>query len=234
MPKAAQHLGRSLTLGFAALLAAGAAGAAGPPTRPATAPAPADAPAVEHADAKPPAPRAPLTPVGAVRELPDAERQAAVAARDAADLLRADYEKPDRLARAKGARAAGVDDAAFAGVVRAYRRAIDQFPGSEVECYCRLRLAGTYQYRGQFELALDEAKQAAERFTGTGPGLEATQAVALTYLQALHDPVQAADWFEKLQAAAAAVKDDPERLKWQVAAAEGLTRCNAEPRAGKK
>jgi hypothetical protein len=64
--------------------------------------------------------------------------------------------------------------------------------------------------------------------------LEARQAVALTYLQALHDPAQAVVWFEQLQAAAGSLKDDPERLKWQVAAAEGLARCNAEPRAGKK
>ena len=221
----------ALTLGFAVLLGAGGAG---PDTRPA---APADAPVAGHPDAKPPAAeRVPLAPVGGVRELADPERQEAQAARDAADLLRANYEKSHRPPpQGQGPGAAGAaGDADFAAVVAAYRRAIDQFPGTELECYCRLRLAGAYQYHGQFDTALDESKRAAERFAGTRPELEATQAVALTYLQALHEPAQATVWFQKLQAAAGAVKDDPERLKWQVAAAEGLARCNAEPRVGKK
>jgi hypothetical protein len=245
MPHAARHPALSLAIGAAALLAV----AAGPATHPAD---PVD-PAAGKADAKPvdakpvapkpPAERGPLPPVGAVRELDEQDRQEAIADRDAADLLRSHYEEARRLrnqagagAGAGGAAGAGAagDDAAYNEVVAAYRRAIGRFPGTEVECYCRLRLAGAYQYRGLFDAALNESKQAAERFAGTGPGLGATQAVALTYLQALHDPANAAIWFHQLQTAAGAVKDDAERGKWQAAAAEGLARCAAERPPAKK
>ena len=226
MPHAARPPALALTLGFAVLLAAAAAAPAGPSTRPdAPAAGKAEAKVDAKPDAKPAAERAPLPPVGVVRELGEDERNEAIADRDTADRLRGAFEAAHRGPAAK---AGGVEAAAFNDVVAAYHRAIGRFPGTEIECYCRLGLAGAYQYRGQFDAAMDEQKQAAERFAGTRPGLEATQAVALTYLQAVHDPAQAAVWFRQLRTAAGAARDDDERVKWQTAAAEGLARCEAE------
>jgi hypothetical protein len=148
MPRAAQPTALLLMLGVAVLSAWRNANAAGPATRPAAAPvappAPADPLADVRADAKPPqAERVPLAPVGELREMPDAERQEALAARDAADLLRANYEKAHGPDRGKAAGGAGAgENLAFAGVVTAYRRAIDRCPGTEFECYCRLGRAG--------------------------------------------------------------------------------------------
>jgi hypothetical protein len=235
MASIARQSALSLVVGVVLILGAGAAHpATRPGAAPAAPPAPANAPADARADAKPPAgERVPLAPVGELREMADAEREESLAARDAADVLRANYEKAHGAGRGKAAGGAGAGEN-LAFVVTAYRQAIDRCPGSELECYCRLGLAGAYQYRGQFDATLNEARQAAERFAGTPPGLQAAQAVALIHLQALHDPAQAAPWFRKLQAAAAVVKDDAERLKWQSAAAEGLARCDAERGAGKK
>lgn len=218
-----------------------AALAAGPATRPDAPVDRGDPPAAagEKADAKkaakPAAARVEMQPVGVVREVEGDERNEAFAARDRADLLRAAFEQAHRGPGA--AKAGGGADAAFNDVVAAYRDAIGRFPGTEIDCYCRLRLAGAYQYRGLFDATLNECKQAAERFAGTKPGMEAAQAVGLTYLQALHDPAQAAVWFRQLQTAAGLLKDDAERIKWQAAAAQGLARCEElrpPPPAAKK
>lgn len=183
-------------------------------------PADRPAPKLPAAAENPPA-------AGAVRELHGQERNDAIEARDNADLARAAYEKNRRAGPAKAENAAD-DEAAFAPVQAAYQNAITRYPGTEIDCHCRIRLAGAYQFRGQFDRAVDQAKQAAERFAGTEPGMGATQAVGLIYLQALHDPAQAAVWFNRLNAQAADLKDESSRGKWQVAAAQGLARCEAE------
>lgn len=218
------------------MLAAGTLGA-GPATRPATKPAdPAPVaadrdipkpPAGDAAVRLPPLPPAPLPPVGALRQQPHEEYSAAVDARDAADRRRAAYEKSHRPGRAKNPDDQARQDDDFAEVVTLYRQAINRFPATEIECDLRIRLAGAYQYRGQFDLALQEAKQAAERFAGTPPGLSATHTVGLIYLQAMHDKRQAEVWFQRLRAEAGAIKDDELRLKWDVAATQGLARCRA-------
>ena len=145
MPEVVRRSTLPLMLGFATLLGAGVPDpATRPVAAPAAPPAPADGPAEVRADAKAPAAeRVPLAPVGELRDMADAERQEALAARDAADLLRANYEKAHGPDRGKAAGGAGAgENLAFAGVVTAYRRAIDRCPGTEFECYCRLGRAG--------------------------------------------------------------------------------------------
>jgi hypothetical protein len=110
----------------------------------------------------------------------------------------------------------------------AYRRAIDRWPGTEVDAWCRLWLAGAYQYRGRFEQALDEAKQASEVFAGTTEGPNADHTIGLIYLQSLHGPARAAPRFHNVRAGAAGMTDPQERVKWEAAAAQGLARCEAE------
>src|SRR5947209_2441669 len=115
MPRAAQPTALLLMLGVAVLPAGRNANAADPATRPAAAPvappAPAAPPADVRADAKPPpAERVPLAPLGELREMADAERQEALAARDAADLLRANYEKAHGPNRGKAAGGAGAGE----------------------------------------------------------------------------------------------------------------------------
>jgi hypothetical protein len=229
-------------LAVAALLTA----AAGPATHPeapapakraaaepAVAPAPA-APAAVPADARPPADRAPLPPVNQIRELQGQEYSNAVDARDAADLLRAAYEGARSRRLGNAAPPPAANDVEFDRVAAAYRQAIARYPGTEFEHSCRTRLAGAYQFRGQFDRAIDEAKQDAERFEGTKLGLEAIQSVGLIYLQAIHDPAQAKVWFNKLKIAAGTINDDQVRQKWGAAAAQGLTRSDEELARGKK
>lgn len=203
-----------------------AAVAAGPATQPAPPANPGNPPAAQ---------RTPLPPVGQVRQLQGQEYSAAVDARDNADQLRAAYENArSRQRRAQAAPPPAANDPEFDHVVAAYRQVIVNYPGTQFEHDCRLRLAGAYQYRGQFDRTLEETKQNAERFAGTKLGMESLQAVALTYLQALHDPAQAAAWFDRLKSAAGTLRDEDERLKWQVAATQGLARCETERGAGKK
>jgi hypothetical protein len=188
-------------------------------------------PANEAAKVNADAPRSPLPNVGQIRLLEGQEEYSnAVTARDNADLMRAAWEKAN--GRRAGQAAPPPNDAEFEKVVAAYKQAIDSYPGTEIEHQCRIRLAGAYQFRGKFDKTIEEAKKDAERFVGTKFGAEATQTVALTYLQALHDPVQAQVWFQKLQIESARFNDENERAKWQAAAREGLERCAAEQ--GKK
>ena len=130
-------------------------------TSPAATPAPANAPADVRADARPPpaAERVPLAPVGELREMADAERQEALAARYAADLLRANYEKAHGPDRGKAAGGAGTgENLAFAGVGTAYRHAIDRCPGTELECYCRVRTTRECRFCKLFWIELDLRK----------------------------------------------------------------------------
>ncbi len=220
--------GRRLKLASRATLAAVmlSAVSAGPATKPANraggdpaghaAPAP-NAPAAPKAPVAPKAEieidRAALPPVGAVRQLEGEDHQEAVRLRDAADLARAQFE---RQFRAHPKPFPPEADASFEDVVAAYGQVISRFPGTEADCYCRLRLSGAYLYRGKRPQALDEAKQAAEVFEGTRPGLDADFTVARYYLNPFKDPNRATVWLNRLQAALPLVKDPQERQKMEL------------------
>jgi hypothetical protein len=182
--------------------------------------------AADPAKGQPQEQRAPLPPVGQIRNLEGQEYSNAVTASDNADLALEAYEAAHR--KRPNQPAPPDNPAEFEKVIAAFKQAIERYPGTEIEHYCRLRLAGAYQVHGQFDKTLDEAKKDAERFAGTRLGAEATQTVALTYLQALHDPAQATVWFQKLQAEANRLPEEQELAKWQAAATEGLARCAAE------
>jgi hypothetical protein len=182
-----------------------------------------NAPAAPNARAAPKAPAAPkaeieidraaLPPVGVVRQLEGEDRHEAVRLRDAADLARAAFE---RQYRAHPKPFPPESDAAFEDVVAAYREVITRFPGTEADCYCRIRLSGAYLYRGKRPQALDEAKQAAEVFAGTRLGLEADFTVARHYLNPFRDPARATVWLNRVQAALPLLKDPQERQKMEL------------------
>jgi hypothetical protein len=190
--------------------------AAAPATKPATRPADNPAPAPRKGEID----RAPLPPVGKVRQLEGFDHQDAENLRRAADLTRADFEKRYRSHPGPFPPEA---DAAFEGVVAAYRQVISRFPGTEADCYCRIRLSGAYLYRGKREQAVDEAKQAAEVFAGTRPGLDADLAVAHHYLNSLRDPAHAATWLLRVRQALPLIEDPSERQKMDMAFDQALS-----------
>jgi hypothetical protein len=201
-----------------------AAAWAAPATRPATQPAKDGPPPRREID------RAPLPPVAQVVELEGEDRNEAIRLRDAADLARAGFEKRYRAHPKPFPPEA---DAEFEEVAAAYREVSSRFPGSEMDCYCRICLGGAYLYRGKPEQAVDEAKQAAERFAGTRLGLDADMTVARFYLNPLRDPARAATWLLRVQNALPQIKDADQRQKMQTAyqqATAELEKLKLEPR----
>jgi hypothetical protein len=173
------RVGRGVVFVATGVVVAALAAGAAPATRPAmTRPAqarPADVPPAQALPAQaaprraPPQPfveidRAPLPPVGVVRKLEGDDYSQAVDARGRADLARGAFERRHRSFPAAPTPEA---DAEFGEVVAAYLDVITRFPGSELDCYCRICLSGAYTYRGRYAEALDEAKKAAEVFAGS-------------------------------------------------------------------
>jgi hypothetical protein len=156
----------------------------------------------------------------------------AIEARDQADLSRAAYELNHKAGKVTG-------DAkdAFDQVLSAYARSIDRPLVSpeviKVVAYCHLRLAGAYQYVGEFDKAVAQGKEAAKVSAGSSQEIDATLTVGLIYLQALHDPRKALTWMKRAQDLAQSISSDKdEQAKWLAAAAQGIQRCEQE--AGKK
>jgi tetratricopeptide (TPR) repeat protein len=152
----------------------------------------------------------------------------AIQARDQADRSRAAFElsyKSGKLpADAKGD---------FDRVVSDYAKSIDRPLVSQdvmkVVAYCHLRLAGAYQYVGEFDKAVAQAKDASNVSAGTAEEVDATYNVGLIYLQALHDPKEALTWMKHAQGLVASVLPDAsDHAKWLTATAEGIRRCEQE------
>ena len=190
--------------------------AAGPATKPATRPAGDPAPAPRRGEIG----RAPLPPVGRVRQLEDPDHQEAENLRRNADLGRAAFEKHYR---SHPAPFPPQSDAEFESLVAAFREVSVRFPGTKADCYCRIRMSGAFLYRGKREEALDEAKQAAELFAGTRPGLDADFAVARHYLNPIRDPNRAATWLLRVRQALPLIEDPSERQKMDMAFNEALS-----------
>jgi tetratricopeptide (TPR) repeat protein len=156
----------------------------------------------------------------------------AVTARNQADLTRATFEHEHRA----GPLAKDAGDA-FEQVVAAYQRAI-QRPNSSPEVLqvivnSHLRVAGAYQYVGQFDKAVAQAKKGVEVSAGTASEVEATYNLGLIYLQALHDLPSALAALKRTQELIPATMKDPdEQAKWLTAASEAIARCQRE--AGEK
>jgi hypothetical protein len=184
-------------------------------------------------DKAPPATqRSPLPPFGQLRVLQGDEWSRACDARDLGDTRRAAHEKHFQSGP-KYPKNDPKADAEFASVVEAYKDASKSFPATEIDLYCRLRLSGAYQYRGEFDKALDEARGASELFAGTAKAMEADMSVGLIYLQVLHQPREARAWFERVQGAPV-LEDKEAQAKWRAAAADALARCEDEIAAEKK
>ncbi len=210
-----RFLSSGLTIGF---LWIGIAAAYGEPP---AGPAPADG----GANVRRPAPADPA----------EQERRRALNkaldARNQADLSRAAYESANKA----GKPSAKAKDA-FEQVVAAYEKAIDRPLASpeviEVVAYCHLRLAGAYQYAQEFDKAVDQSKKAVHASAGTAKEIDATYAVGLIYLQAIHDPKEAMTWMKRTQDLTQTIVLDPaEQAKWFAATAEAIQRCEQE---GKK
>ena len=151
----------------------------------------------------------------------------AVLARDRADLKRSDFESKNRDGPV--AKTATVE---FEQVVAAYQEAINRPVSSpeirNVVLYCYLRLAGAFQHVQQFDKAIEQATKAANQFAGTPEEVEATMAVGLIYLQAVHDPNKAIEWLKKSQELAQAIDVPEQKAKWLSATAESLRRAEKE------
>jgi hypothetical protein len=113
--------------------------------------------------------------------------------RDTADMLRAVYEKAYQP-HFRSAEA----DAEFATVVQAYRHVIDRYTQTEAAAWCRQRLAGAYQYRGDRDMSQKLLKEAATRALNQKQAVTAAFALGLHHLQSRHDPASALPYFETI------------------------------------
>ena len=144
-----------------------------------------------------------------IRELRGRELQEARAASDAADQMRAAFEsaypwKPSDARSENASPASAAAQEEFAGVEAAYKEVMDKYAHTEIAAYCGLRLSGLYKYRRDTTRAVDQAKDTASQFAGTSYETNALFTVGLIYLQSLHDPRQAAEWFKKIPKPSAA------------------------------
>ena len=153
--------------------------------------------------------REPIPDYQAVRE---AEHRAWIESRrlrDAADLLRAAY----RRAYSPHFRSAEAD-AEFAQVVQAYRCVIDGYTQTEAAAYCRQRLAGAYQYRGDRAMARKTLNEAANEARNQRQAVNAAFTLGLHHLQSRHDPAAGLTYFETIPwppPVPAGEKSDPHR-----------------------
>jgi hypothetical protein len=175
---------------------------------------------------------APGPVAGAARQQPkpappdDPDRRRLIEAqhlRDEADLLRAAYERSNHPGpvpeKAKKE---------FDALVSKYRTAIDHDPYGPVATYCRQRLAGAYNYTGDFAAGLRVLMEAVTLASTPVELVEADHAAGLQCLQAMHKPGEALQWFERAHAQLKEIHDDEQRAKWTTAVDQCIARCRAE------
>jgi hypothetical protein len=155
------------------------------------------------------------------------KRSEAVAARNRADLMRADYEKGVSATRKTtgqgGAPGQRPIDPEAAKVVRAYQEVIDQYPHTEIAAYCAFRLSGLYQFLRHFDKAAELTERVANEFAGTLEGKRAALEMGLIQADGLHDPAEAAKWFSRIPKPATPTGADDDTLF--LSAQEGLVKC---------
>jgi hypothetical protein len=143
--------------------------------------------------------------------------------RDEADLLRAAYEKSNRPGpvpeKAKKE---------FDVIVTKYRTAINHDPYGPVATYCRQRLAGAYNYTGDFAAGLRVLTEAVTLASTPAELVEADHAAGLQCLQAMHKPGEALKWFERAHTQLKDISDEQQRAKWTTAVDQGIARSRAE------
>ena len=153
----------------------------------------------------------------------------AVAARDRADLMRAELEKKIPAAHGKpDPKVSPSPDqlpAEAAQVVAAYQAVIDGYGHTEIAAYAAERLSGFYQYFGHFDRAAEILEQTASEFAGTKMGTDALLSTGLLHLQARHDPAEAMRWFERIGEPQAG--EDPPGTVY-LAAQQQLIKCELE------
>jgi hypothetical protein len=173
----------------------------------------------EPASGKQDAPKAKAEPV-------DPDRQRVVESqqlRDAADLLRAKYEKDH-----EGGPPKPEDKKEFEAVVAAYRAAIDKDPLGENATNCRQRLAGALTYAGDREAGLRVLVEAVQLANAPMQEAEACHSAGLHCLQAMNKPGDALGWFRRADGILARIEERELRAKWNAAISNGIARAEAE------
>lgn len=179
-------------------------------------PAPAD---------PPPVPKQRPTPTPA-----EARASRQIDARDKADLLRARYESTHKPGPVPDASAAEQ----FAQIVEAFRTAIDLDPSGPVATYCRQRLAGAYTYTGEFDAGMRFLIEAVNVAATPSDQISACHDAAYHALQAMHKPDEALRWFKRAESTLTQIENPEDRAKWQTAIAQGIARCDPQPRSGER
>lgn len=143
--------------------------------------------------------------------------------RDAADLMRAKYEKDHR-----GGPVKPEDKKEFEAVVAAYKAAIEKDPLGQNATDCRQRLAGAYTYAGDREAGLRVLVEAVQLAQAPMQEAEACYSAGLHCLQALHKPADALGWFRRADGILARIEEREIRAKWNAAISNGITRAESE------
>jgi HEAT repeat protein len=168
-----------------------------------------------------------------IRKLWGKKYSEAVAARDRADLMRAEYEKylsgpPEERAK-RPKRSQQQTDAEAAQVVQAYQEVVDRYPHTEIAAYCTMRLSGFYIFTGKLDKAVGLMEQMATEFAGTHEETRVVFELGLIHAQSRHDPAEAIKWLSRIPKPvkpAGAQYDEADKL--YLSAQEQLTKCELQ------
>jgi tetratricopeptide (TPR) repeat protein len=118
-------------------------------------------------------------------------------------------------------------------VISAFQSVVEKYKGTEIAGYCLLRICGAYQFQRQYAEVVRQAKMTSEMYAGTIYESQAYITIGLLYLQGLHEPGKAIEWFEKVH------KPDKEHIvipenqydsffRYYISAQTSIIRCMAE------
>ena len=86
----------------------------------------------------------------------------------------------------------------FKEVISDYQNIITRYDGTEIAAYSQHNISAAYQFQGNYDEAIKQAKMGSEMFAGTSYETRFYTTIGLIYLQGTHDPNKAIGWFEKI------------------------------------
>jgi tetratricopeptide (TPR) repeat protein len=180
------------------------------------------------------------------RPITSAQLKEAQDARDAADLMLEKCRVLYLVPSAEDFKLMAKDPVAFKNrppseqqindykkVISAFQSVVDKYKGTEIAGYCQRRISLAYQFQGQHAEVVKQDKIASEIYAGTIYESRAYISIGLLYLQGLHEPSKAIEWFEKVH------KPDKEHivipedqynyfLSFYISAQTSIIRCMTE------
>ncbi|MBN1973198.1 MAG: HEAT repeat domain-containing protein [Sedimentisphaerales bacterium] len=121
----------------------------------------------------------------------------------------------------------------FKEVISDYQNIVNKYEGTEIAAYCRHNISAAYQFQRKYDEAIKQAKITAEMFAGTTYETRSYNTIGLIYLQGLHDPKNAIEWFYKIPNHGSMSKGiEPDQynkaVSTYISAQQSIIRCEIE------